>query len=79
MKITNINSLGLIGALAFSLTAVSANAHQHKHVNVKRDYKTVVVYTSPDPRIHRVVARKVIAAKKRQARIVRRTVRSALR
>ena len=79
MKLKYSKTLGAITAVSLSLCAFSANAHQHKHVNVKRDYKTVIVYTTPDPIVQKIVARKVIAAKKRRVRLIRRTVRAAIR
>ncbi|MDG1997213.1 MAG: hypothetical protein P8J14_12000 [Emcibacteraceae bacterium] len=79
MKPINNKILGVIVAVFLSLCALTANAHQYKHVNVKRDYKTVVVYTTPDPVVQKIVARKVIAAKKRRVRLIRRTMRAALR
>lgn len=79
MKLSNIKLMSSIVALGFSLSVVGANAHQHKHVNVKRDYKVIVLYTSPDPLVHKAVARKIIAAKKRKAHIIRRTIKAALR
>jgi hypothetical protein len=79
MTISRNNTLGGILALTLGFTAITSTVNAKQNVIVKRDYNTVVVYKSPNPHLHKVVALKALAVKKRKARIIRRTIRAALR
>lgn len=82
MTVLKSTKLAIIATATLLGTITSANAHEvyeRQKVNYERDYTAIIVYTAPNPQIHRVVQRKVIAAKRRQTRLNRRLIRASLR
>lgn len=71
--------LSVVSIITMNSTASAQTVHHVHHINYDRDYTAIVVYRAPNPSIHRAVQRKVIAAKRREARLKRRLIRASLR
>lgn len=78
-KTVTIAVFTTISILAMNATASAQTVHHVHHINYDRDYTAIVVYRAPNPSIHRAVQRKLIAAKRREARLKRRLIRASLR